>query len=84
MPIFPDLALVDTNVLIAAVFPHHKHHSSARSLFDHIQDGELRVCVSPQVLAEFFAVVTDSRRVTNPRIPEEALTAIEAFLAMPK
>jgi hypothetical protein len=34
-------------------------------------------------MAEFFAVVTNHRRVTNPRTPAEALEAIDHFLAMP-
>ncbi|MDQ3774706.1 MAG: hypothetical protein M3461_10270 [Pseudomonadota bacterium] len=40
-------------------------------------------CITPQVLAEFYAVVTHPKRVTLPKSPEEALNAIAGFLAMP-
>ena len=35
------------------------------------------------MLAEFFAVVTNPKRVTPAKTPEEALQAIERFLALP-
>jgi uncharacterized protein len=39
--------------------------------------------VTPQVLAEFYAVVTNRRRVTHPRSPQEALDVIDQVLALP-
>ncbi len=41
------------------------------------------LCVAQQNLAEFYAVVTDPRRVTEPRQPAEALEAIKRLIAMP-
>jgi predicted nucleic acid-binding protein len=35
-------------------------------------DSDLPLCVAPQVLAEFYAVATDRRRVTVPFTPTEA------------
>jgi predicted nucleic acid-binding protein len=35
------------------------------------------------VLAEFYAIVTNARRVTDPRPPQEVLDAIDRILAMP-
>jgi predicted nucleic acid-binding protein len=39
--------------------------------------------VSPNVLTEFFSVVTDPRRVSPARSPEDALKAIDDLLALP-
>jgi len=36
--------------------------------------------VFPQIFSEFFAVITDSRRVSNPRTQEEAAIEIENYL----
>ncbi len=78
-----ELALVDTNVLVYAVQQDSEHHAAARGLLDQALDGEIGLCVTSQVLAEFYAVVTDSRRVTNPRKPQEVLEAIDQILAVP-
>ena len=78
-----DLALVDANVLVYATYPESEHHVPARALLDRAQSGQVRLCVTSQILAEFYAVVTDSRRVTEPRQPEEAIEAVQDFLHMP-
>lgn len=39
--------------------------------------------LAPQNLAEFYAIVTNARRVSTPRTPEEALAVIEQFLERP-
>lgn len=76
-------ALVDTNVLVYALLPEADEHAASRALFVRAQSGELALCLTPQVLAEFYAVVTDPRRVTAPQKPAEALNAIRQYLAMP-
>ena len=76
-------ALVDTNVLVYAVYPESEHHAASRGFLDKAQSGELSLCIAVQTLAEFYAVVTDSRRVAVPRGPEEALATMETIAAMP-
>jgi len=76
-------ALVDTNVLVYALLPDVPEHAASRALLDRAQNGDAALCVTPQVFAEFYAVVTDSRRVTVPRQPAEALDAIRQYLALP-
>jgi toxin-antitoxin system PIN domain toxin len=78
-----DLALVDTNVLVYALYPESEHHAASRGLLDRAQDGQVALCVVPQVLAEFYAVVTSARRVSAPRRPEEVIDVIERLLVMP-
>ncbi|MFH1648456.1 MAG: hypothetical protein ABIA11_01830 [Patescibacteria group bacterium] len=41
--------------------------------------GEVPLCICPQVLNEFFAIVTDPRRVSNPRTQKEALLEMEKY-----
>jgi toxin-antitoxin system PIN domain toxin len=83
MTIAPEPALVDTNVLVYAVFPVMPDHATSRALLDTAQAAGANLCVAPQNLIEFFAVVTDPRRVTQPRTPDEALQAIDDFLVLP-
>ena len=78
-----DLALVDTNVLVYALYPESEHHAASRSLLDQAQAGPTAICLVPQILTEFYAVVTNAKRVTAPRQAEEALDAIEKILGMP-
>lgn len=78
-----ELALVDTNVLVYAFHREAEHHTASRALLDQAQNGQRALCITAQVLAEFYAIVTDGRRVAVPRQPEEALTAIAGILAMP-
>ena len=78
-----ELALVDTNVLVYAFHRESEHHAACRTLLDQAQNGQIVLCITSQVLAEFYAIVTDPRRVAVPRQPEEALRAIGAVLAMP-
>jgi toxin-antitoxin system PIN domain toxin len=75
-------ALVDTNVRVYALQQSAVHHAPSRALL--VQSGQLELCVTAQNLAEFFAIVTSSRRVTEPRTSAEAIDAIERLLAMPR
>lgn len=66
--------LLDTNVLVYAEQRKEPQHEEAKSLRDRALRGEIAACVSPQVLAEFYSVITN----TGPRGPENPLTAQEA------
>jgi toxin-antitoxin system PIN domain toxin len=74
-----EYALVDTNVLVYAADKTSPFHQSAKILRDKGVAGKSSLCVCPQVLNEFFAVVTDPKRVGSPRSQEEALLEIEKY-----
>jgi predicted nucleic acid-binding protein len=76
-------AALDTNVLVYSVYADAEHHRAARFLVDQAQSQDAALCLTPQVLAEFYAVVTNPRRVTEPKPPEVALETISTFLALP-
>jgi predicted nucleic acid-binding protein len=78
-----DPALLDTNVLVYAVFPAMPNHAASRALVDRAKAPAADLCVAPQNVVEFFSVVTDPRRVTQPKTPDEALQAIDDLLALP-
>jgi len=75
--------LLDTNILVYALFPAASQHAASRLLVEKANDPNAGLCVLPQILAEFFAVVTNPKRVSPAKTPDEALRAIEQFLALP-
>jgi toxin-antitoxin system PIN domain toxin len=70
-------ALIDANILVYAASPSAVQHQASRNLLE----SKVRLCVAPQVLAEFYAVVTNRRRVTVPFTPTEARTFITEVLS---
>ena len=78
MSVEPGLA--DTNVLIYALDADAPHHTAARALLEAARDGSATLYVTRQIPREFYAVVTNARRVAKPRSPAEALDAIQIML----
>jgi len=78
-------ALLDTNILVYAVDAQSAYHAACRPLLLQAADNHSSepLCVTPQVLAEFFAVVTNARRVRNPRAPDEAARAVDQIMTLP-
>ncbi len=58
--------LLDTNVLVHAVYRQSPHHAAASVLVDQALRERGRFCIAPQNLVEFAAVVTRSRFVDPP------------------
>lgn len=76
---FSNLVLVDANVIIYAHQALSEFHAESKAILEKGRKGELPLCVCPQVLNEFYAVVTSSRRVSKPASSEDARTEIEKF-----
>jgi predicted nucleic acid-binding protein len=68
MTIADGRSFIDTNILVYAASPAVPQHQACRALLQ----SEARLCLSPQVLAEFYSVVTNPKRVTAPFTPAEA------------
>jgi predicted nucleic acid-binding protein len=66
-------ATLDTNVLVYSVYADSEHHRAARFLVDQTKRHAAALCLTPQVLAEFYAVVTNPRRVTEAKPPRSPL-----------
>lgn len=80
MTISEEPALLDTNVLVYAADAGSPFHDAARQLRDRGVRGEIPLVVSPQVLLEFFAVITNPRRVHTPRPPQEASAEMAKYM----
>ena len=74
-----EISLLDTNVLVYAADADSPFHQASKELRDRGMRGEVTLCLFPQILYEFFAVVTDPRRVQNPRSQKEAAIEIERY-----
>ncbi|MFZ5899426.1 MAG: type II toxin-antitoxin system VapC family toxin [Bacillota bacterium] len=66
------MILFDTNVLVYAVDLDAPQHPASRALVEAVAEGRIKGALVLQILLEFYAVVTDRRRVRQPLQPEEA------------
>jgi len=64
--------LLDTNILVHAYNKSSPRQDQASKIIKKAMQGETEACLSPQVLYEFFAVVTSAKRVEHPISPREA------------
>jgi predicted nucleic acid-binding protein len=79
MPVEP--GIVDTNVLVYALDADSPQHAQSRALLAAAREGSATLYVIPQILCEFYSIVTNARRVRTPRAPAEAVSAISSLLA---
>ncbi len=63
---------IDTNVLVIADNPSHPHHFQARKILEDVLRKAVKGCLSHQVLAEYYAVVTSPQKIEQPLSAEEA------------
>ena len=78
-----ELILLDTNILVYAADSLSIYHQPAKSFRDKGRDGEFSICLAPQNLFEFYAVITDSRRVSQPLSPQAAAAEIASYYCHP-
>lgn len=64
--------LLDTNILVHAYNKSSPHQQTASNIIKKAMNREIEACLTPQVLYEFFAVVTSSKRVEHPISSREA------------
>jgi predicted nucleic acid-binding protein len=75
-----ETALLDTNVLVYAADETSPYYRASKNLRDSGLRGEISLCIFPQILSEFFAVITNPKRVSNPRTQEEAVAEMERYI----
>ncbi|MEK7765414.1 MAG: PIN domain-containing protein [bacterium] len=72
--------LLDTNLLIYASDADSPYHDAARTVRDQIEARQAHGCLTPQVLYEFYSVVT-GHHGRPPRVtPAQASGEIETYL----
>ncbi|MFH1146074.1 MAG: hypothetical protein V1736_00010 [Pseudomonadota bacterium] len=59
--------------LVYAADERSPFHERSKDLRDRGLKGRISLCVFPQILAEFYAIVTDAKRVSNPRSQESEI-----------
>jgi predicted nucleic acid-binding protein len=64
--------LLDTNILVHAYNKTSTNQKEAAGIVKNALQGKLNACLTPQVLYELFAVVTNSKRVEKPLSTKEA------------
>jgi len=64
--------LLDTNILVHAYNQASPHQKVASSIMERAMAGEIQACIAQQVLFEFFAVITNAKRVELPLPPDKA------------
>ena len=79
----PPRALIDTNIVVYALDPQSEFYGPSAALLGQCQTAESGLCVAPRVLAEFYRVITDPRKVRTAYDSEVALRAIEDLVAQP-
>jgi uncharacterized protein len=73
--------LIDANVLVYAFDTEAPQHVASRNLLEAGRAGQATLYVTSQVLCEFYAIVTNPRRVSHPRPFGNAITVIEGMLS---
>ena len=74
------MGLVDTNILVYRADQASTFHLPSINLINRGLKGDISLCLAPQNLTEFYAIMTDPKRVTNPIDPVTACVEIERYL----
>ncbi len=74
-------ALLDTNVVVAALVDTHEHHAPSLALFE--QKRARRFCIAAHSYAEAYVTLTrEGGRGFFRRAPEDAIAALESIAAI--
>ncbi len=71
---------IDTNILVYAINKDSPYHIVGRGILDDANNGNLHAFVSPQVLSELYATLTNTSRIENPLTPEDAYDVVKRLL----
>lgn len=71
--------LLDTNILVHAHNKSSPHQKRAGDIIADAMAGKITVCLTSQVIYEFFAVITDPKRVESPMNADEAVEVCMDF-----
>jgi predicted nucleic acid-binding protein len=73
------LILLDTNVLVYAINESAPQHLDSRRLVEAVKEKSVPGVLFPQILLEFYAIVTNRKRFAKPLEPSVARKQIEAL-----
>lgn len=75
--------LFDSNVLVYAHNEDSSFHAHAIKLITKVIKGEIFGSLTYQNLLEFYSIITDKRRLTNPITPKLASELVNQYLSSP-
>lgn len=75
--------LIDTNILVYAHNLDSPYHLKAISLIRAAVEGVLEGVLAQQNLLEFYAIITDPKRVSKPLSSKEASSLVKDYLNSP-
>jgi len=72
--------LIDTNVFVYAINKDAPFHKESYNIVNAGISGSVNLCTTTNNLLEFFAIVTDKRRIENPLSEESALEVVQILI----
>ncbi len=72
--------LIDSNILVYAANEDSPHQKLASGIMDKATTGKINACLAYQTLYEFYAIITDPKRVESPILPKEAQETIRLYM----
>lgn len=72
--------LIDTNVLVYAYNSSFYKHILSKSIVEEAMNGDIKAFIADKNIYEFYAIVTDPKRVEKPVTPKKAISAIRTLL----
>jgi len=77
MPGFSHSIFLDTNILVYAADSRSLFHQKAKEILERAAKAEFTAVISPQIIFEFYSLVTNKKRIKNYFKQEEAVDFIE-------
>jgi len=71
-----EIAFIDTNILVYAIDSESPFHLKAIDFVNSAVRGELKMGISPQVIGELYATITNPKKASHPLSPNEAIDVI--------
>lgn len=79
----PIKRFLDTNILIYSLDLSVENRQKHRASLEVLRPSSTEIlCISPQILGEFYAVVTRPSLLANPLTPQETLSRIDRLMQM--
>jgi len=69
--------LIDTNILVYAYNEDSEFHEKALKILENALNKNINAVIADKSLFEFFAIITDSRRIENPITIDETIEIID-------
>ena len=74
-----EVAFLDTNILAYALDTESSFHFKATNFVRRANHGELRLCISPQVVGELYTTITNPKKAFRPLSPDEAIDIVRSI-----